>query len=131
MTPVEFLQQMAETANRHDLEAHMNLISREVGVYGVPGFEVIGYEDWYNQCQHEFANKLLKRVSYQGLNILAETPRRVMFKSIETVEGHDGSKNVCGIEFIIQKEDDGQWRVSQERILPEDELQNDQRRGVL
>lgn len=131
MRPMEFLAVMAETANNLDFEAHMNLISKEVSVYGVPDFEVITYDDWYKQCQHEFENKLLKRVSYNGLNILAETPERVMFKSVETVEGSDGSLNTSGIEFIIQKEDDGQWRVGQERILPEDELDSDKRRGAL
>ena len=131
MTPQQFLDQMAATANRHDLDAHMNLISKEVSVYGVPGFEVISYDDWYKQCSHEFENKLLKSVSYRGLNVLAQTPERVMFKSIETVEGSDGEKNTSGVEFIIQKENDGQWRVSQERILPEDELDSDLRRGAL
>ena len=109
----------------------MNLISKDVAVFGVPGFEVIGYQDWFNQCQHEFENKLLKQVSYQGLNVLAETPDRIMFKSIETVQGSDGESNSNGIEFIIQKDDDGQWRVTQERIIPEDELENDRRRGAL
>lgn len=131
MHPLEFLAAMADTANRLDLVAHMNLISKNVSVYGVPDFEVITYDDWFNQCQHEFENKLLKKVSYEGLNILAETSERVMFKSIETVEGSDGSTNTSGIEFIIQKEDDGQWRVVQERILPEDELDSDKRRGAL
>jgi len=131
MKPLEFLAVMAETANKLDLDAHMNLISKEVSVYGVPGFEVITYEDWYNQCKHEFENKLLKKVNYEGLNILAETADRVMFKSLETVEGSDGSANTSGIEFIIQKEEDGQWRVSQERILPDDELESDRRRGAL
>ena len=131
MNPLEFLAVMAETANKLDLEAHMNLISKEVSVYGVPGFEVITYEDWFNQCKHEFENKLLKKVSYEGLNILAETADRVMFKSLETVEGIDGSVNTSGIEFIVQKEDDGQWRVGQERILPDDELDSDKRRGAL
>lgn len=131
MIPMEFLAVMAETANKLDFEAHMNLISKDVSVYGVPDFEVITYDDWYKQCQHEFENKLLKRVSYDGLNILAETSDRVMFKSIETVEGSDGSINASGIEFIIQKEDDGQWRVGQERILPEEELDSDKRRGAL
>jgi len=131
MNPLEFLAVMAETANKLDLEAHMNLISRQVSVYGVPGFEVITYEDWFSQCEHEFKNKLLKKVSYEGLNILAETPERKMFKSLETVEGSDGSINTSGIEFIIQKEEDGQWRVGQERILPDDELESDKRRGAL
>lgn len=127
----EFLATMASTANTLNLDEHMNLISKQVSVFGIPGFEVIGYDDWYNQCQHEFENKLLKRVSYQGLNVLAETPDRIMFKSIETVEATDGSSNVSGIEFIIQREDDGHWRVTQERVLPAEELQSDKQRGVL
>ena len=131
MNPLEFLAVMAETANNLDFDAHMNLISKDVSVYGVPGFEVITYDDWFNQCQHEFENNMLKKVSYEGLNILAETADRIMFKSIETVEGNDGSTNTSGIEFIIQKEDDGQWRVGQERILPDDELESDKRRGAL
>ena len=131
MKAQEFLDLMASTANELDLQAHMSLISKDVSVFGVPGFEVIGYDDWYSQCEHEFANKLLKKVSYQGLNVLAETPERVMFKSIETVEGSDGAVNANGIEFIITKEDDGNWRVTQERILPDDELDNDKRRGAL
>lgn len=131
MKAQEFLELMASSANELNLNAHMGLISKDVSVFGIPGFEVIGYDDWYNQCEHEFANKLLKRVSYQGLNVLAETPDRVMFKSIETVEGSDGLANVNGIEFIITKESDGKWRVTQERILPEDELENDKRRGTL
>lgn len=131
MKPIDFLADMAESANSLDLNAHMNLISKDVSVFGVPGFEVITYDDWYKQCEYEFSNRLLKHVSYQGLNVIAETPERVMFKSIETVEGSDGSVNTSGIEFIIQKEKDGQWRVSQERILPEDELESDRRRGAL
>jgi len=126
-----FLEQMANTANALDLEAHMDLISKNVSVYGVPGFEVIGYQDWFKQCKHEFENQLLKQVSYQGMNVLAQTPDRVMFKSLETVEGSDGTVNTNGIEFIIEREQDGVWRVSQERILPEDELESDRRRGML
>ena len=131
MNAQSFLDAMASTANDLNLNDHMNMISKDVSVFGVPGFEVIGYQDWLNQCQHEFENKLLKKVSYQGLSVLAETPDRIMFKSIETVEGSDGEINSNGIEFIVQKEEDGQWRVTQERILPEDELENDQRRGAL
>lgn len=131
MKAQQFLDQMAATANALDLDAHMNLISKDVSVFGVPGFDVIGYDDWFNQCKHEFENKLLKRVSYKGLNILAETPEKVMFKSLETVEGEDGTINTSGIEFIIEKQQDGVWRVSQERVLPDDELENDLRRGAL
>lgn len=131
MKAQQFLDQMAATANALDLEAHMNLISKAVSVFGVPGFDVIGYDDWFNQCKHEFDNQLLKQVSYKGLNVLAETPDKIMFKSVETVEGSDDTINLNGIEFIIQKEQDGVWRVSQERVLAADELENDIRRGAL
>ena len=131
MNAQQFLDRMAATANALDLDAHMDMISKDVSVFGVPGFDVIGYEDWFNQCKHEFENRLLRSVSYKGLNVLAETPDRIMFKSVETVEGVDGTVNTSGIEFIIQQEDDGAWRVSQERVLPDDELENDIRRGAL
>lgn len=131
MNAQQFLDRMAATANALDLDAHMELISKDVSVFGVPGFDVIGYDDWYNQCKHEFDNRLLKQVSYKGLNVLAQTPDKIMFKSVETVEGADGTVNTNGIEFIIQQEDDGVWRVSQERVLPEDELESDIRRGAL
>ena len=35
MNPLEFLAVMAETANKLDLDAHMNLISKEVSVITV------------------------------------------------------------------------------------------------
>lgn len=131
MNAQQFLDRMVATANALDLEQHMDLVSREVSVFGVPGFDVIGYQDWFKQCKHEFENKMLNRVSYEGLNVLAQTPDKIMFKSVETVEGADGAANTSGIEFIIQKEDEGVWRVSQERVLPDDELENDIRRGAL
>ena len=60
---------------------------------------------------------------------MADTPDKVEFKSIETVEGSDGTANTGGIEFIIEVERDGEWCVSQERVLPEnDKLGNDVRR---
>ena len=62
----------------------MNLISKKVRVFGVPGFEVIDYNDWAAQCRHEFTAGLLKRVSYEGMQVRAMTPGRVMFKTKET-----------------------------------------------
>lgn len=122
MKPQEFLSAMAETASKHDLELHMNLISKDVAVFGIPGFEEISYNDWFNQCKEEFANKVLKSVSYEGLKILEESPDRVMFQTVETIEGTDGFVKVNELVVVIQEEDDGQWRVVQERVLPEDEF---------
>ncbi len=123
----DLLAALTRTASEKDHAAHMDLISRQVAVFGVPGFEVIGYDDWAAQCKHEFERNVLKKVSYSGLKVLTMTPGSVMFKTLETVEATDGTVNVNGVEIVIRKEDDGKWRVLQERILPPDELEFDKR----
>jgi len=117
----KLLQEMARSANEKDYSAYMDLISQEVSVFGIPGFDAIGYDDWARQCKHEFENNILKSVSYGPMKVVAHAPARVMFKTLETVEAHDGTCHQNGVEIIIQKEDDGKWRVLQQRILPEEE----------
>ena len=121
----EWLEASARTANAKDYDAHMNLISRKVQVFGVPGIEVIGYDDWAKQCKHEFEIGLLKKVSYDGMKVQVMTPGRVMFKTIETVEASDGTINAQGVEIVLEKEADGKWRVAQERILTREEAEHD------
>jgi ketosteroid isomerase-like protein len=48
-----------------------------------------------------------------------------MFKTFETVEGSDGTINAQGIEVLLEQEDDGQWRLVHERVLPADEAEHD------
>ena len=119
------LEALALTANAGAYAAHMDLISKEVSVYGVPGFDVIGYDDWARQCKFEFEEGLLKRVSYDGLRVVTLTPGNVLFKTTETVEGTDGTINRQGVEILIRKEADGKWRIKQERILANDEIEFD------
>lgn len=92
----------------------------------MPGFESIGYDDWANQCKHEFENNLFKQISYTGFKLRVNTDTSIMFKTYESVEASDSTINAQGIEVLIEKEDGNQWRVVQERILPADELQHDQ-----
>lgn len=120
-----WLQESARTANALNLTEHMNLISKRVSLTGVPGFESIGFDDWRAQCEHEFSNKLLKQVKYQGLKLIVETDSRVMFKTYETVEGVDGTVNAQGVEILLEQEGDGVWRLVQERVLPADETAHD------
>jgi hypothetical protein len=108
----------------------MNLISKEVSVYGVPGFDVIGYDDWARQCQHEFDEGLQQRVSHVGLQLVTVTPSNVWFKTTETLQGTDGSLNRHGGEILIRKEADAKWRVLQERILADDEMEFDSRKAT-
>ena len=121
----DMLEALALTANAGAYSSHMDLISKEVSVYGVPGFDVIGYDDWARQCKHEFDEGLLKQVSYEGLRVVTLTPGNVLFKTTETVEGTDGTINRQGVEILIRKEADGKWRIVQERILAEGEMEYD------
>lgn len=127
---VDMLEALAATANGRDYERHMALISPEVQVFGVPGFEVIGYADWARQCRHEFDHQLLRSVNYEGLKVIVATATAVLFKTVETVEGTDGTVNRHGVEILIKKEPDGVWRVSQERVLDPAETAHEQNRGL-
>ncbi len=114
-----FLAEMAETANTHNFDAHMNLISKDVKVYGVPKFDLINYNDWFNQCKKEFEDKLLLRVSYDGVHTLSETSDEITFIVVEYIEASDGHQNFNGAEFTIRKEADGCWRLVLQRITTE------------
>lgn len=117
----QWLSDSADTANSKQFQAHMNLISERVSLRGLPGYENINYEAWYKQCEDEFSNNVLKSVRYDGLKMISESQDRVVFKTVETVEGNDGKINRHGIEVLLEKEGDGIWRLVQERILPENE----------
>ncbi len=121
----DWLDALARTANTKDFAAHMDLISKQVQVFGVPGFEVIGYDDWARQSEYEFSAGILVRVSYQGLKVQAMTPGRVMFKTLETLETSDGETQTQGVEIVIVQESDGVWRVTQERVLTQEEAKFD------
>lgn len=120
----KWMQDVINTVKAHDYIAHMQLISKSVNVTGVPGFENINYDDWAKQCKHEFDNLIIKSIHYQGYKNVAETATRIMFKTYETVEATDGAINSQGIEVLLENEE-GQWRVTQQRILPEDEVKHD------
>ncbi len=116
-----WLSEISRTLAAHDHAAHMALISRNVSLLGVPGFDNIGFDDWSKQCQYEFANRLIQRVDYGKIRIRVVTEKRIMFMTYETVTAKDGSINAQGVECLLEKEDDGQWRLVQERILPPEE----------
>lgn len=122
----DWLNSVVKTVEDKNLSAHLNLISRKVNLTGVPGFESIGYDDWASQCQHEFENNLIKKIAYSGFKLRVNNDNSIMFKTYESVEAADNTVNAQGIEVIIEKEDDGQWRVIQERIMPDDETRHDQ-----
>ena len=99
-----WLSAIVDTAKKRDHPAHMNLISKKINLVGVPGFESIGYDDWANQCQHEFEHAVISDIQYQGLKVRAATDARIMFVTDETIIASDGTQNQQGIECLLEKE---------------------------
>ena len=120
----QWMTDIVETVSKRMFNEHMDLISKKVHVSGIPGFEGLGYNDWFNQCKHEFEDKVVQSVSYQGLKLLASNESQIMFKTYETVEATDGHINAQGIEVLLENEE-GNWRVVQERILTPEEVKHD------
>lgn len=128
MNPQQIAQQWmddcCQTIAQYDHAAHMNLISKQVQVFGIPGFDVIGYDDWFSQCEYEFSDKLIRQASYQGLKIRQSNDRQIMFLTNESVTAADGTVDSHPIEIVLSQEDDGHWRVTQERLLSEQEARH-------
>ena len=118
------MDQCRHTIAAYDHAAHMKLISQDVQVFGIPGFDVIGYSDWFSQCEHEFAEKLIREARYQGLKIRQSNDSQIMFLTNETIIAADGSVDTHPIEVVLTKEDDGHWRVTQERLLSDEEARH-------
>ncbi len=112
---------IVKTVSERDHKTHMNLISRKISLTGVPGYESIGYDDWSNQCEQEFNDNIITDIQYQGIKIRAATDERIMFITRETITAKDGTIISQGIECLLEKEDDGLWRLVQQRILSDDE----------
>ncbi len=126
----DFLHELARTANGKDHAAHMGMISKRVRVYGVPGFEALGYDDWYKQCQHEFAENILKSVVFDFVFTRFARPEQLMFVVSETIEATDGEVVRQTAEMLIAKESDGVWRLQQKRLLNDEEIAHLHRFGA-
>ena len=121
----QWLEDSARTASAHDFDSHMDLISKKVTVRGVPNVELVEYDAWAKQCRDEFSSKLIEQVSYRGFKFIVASNERIMFKTVETIKTNEGKSTENGLEVVLEKEDDGKWRVRQERILPPEEVAHD------
>ena len=117
----QWLTHAAESAMRKDLEGHMGMISRRVSVLGVPGFENIDYDTWYQQCRHQFENAMIASIAYKGFNLISAMATRILFTVFEVVVGADGTLNEQIVEMSLEKESDDAWRLVHERVLIEND----------
>jgi len=120
----EWLDASALTATNKQFEEHFNLISKKVRVTGVEGFESIGYDDWARASKKDFEENVIVSVSYNGMEMNATNDTQIMFKTVEMISVNDGTKRTHGIEVLLEQEDDGVWRVIQERVMKDDETRH-------
>ncbi len=111
-----WLDKLAKAATHGNVDAHLELISQSISVVNAPGKDTLDYGDWAEYCRERFRANQPIRVSYRDMRIKTMTPARVKFIATETVECPD-TVNHYGMEFIIQREDDGCWRAVQERFI--------------
>ena len=102
----------------------MRLISPDVLVFGVPGFETLDYDDWYCQCEHEFPQGLLDDLRYERVAIRSTDDEHVLFKALETTTTRDGEQIAQGVEMLLRR-DGEDWLLKQLRVLPQDEALHD------
>lgn len=113
-----WLTDIVDTASTRDHAGHMSLISKKIKLVGVPGFESIGFDDWSNQCKHEFETGLIKDIQYQGIKIKENNGARIMFITHETIIANDGTQKQQAIECLLENEENV-WRLTEQRIMNE------------
>ncbi len=112
-----------ETLGRRDVEAHMDLISKEVKVFGLANHEFVDYNFWRNQIEEQFSQGLVKSVRYYLHSVRADSDSLILFTAIEYLTDKDGMEHESPIEVGIAKEEDGVWRVIHQKVLTNDEAQ--------
>lgn len=111
-----WVSNISTSVQARDLAAHMQLVSEQVQVYGMPNHEVLNYWQWQQRRKHEFRNHALLSVNYTNIKVINSTPQRLGFSAQETMLGSDGRMVVLQKKIILQKEQQRHWRVVEEII---------------
>ena len=112
----KWLSNITETIEAKDLNAHMDLVSENVAIYGMPGGKVLSYADWRSRRQSEFKRNLLKSVTYGNLKVKTFGLRRLIFDIEEIMDGSNGDMVIINKQVVLEEEQDNKWRVVEETI---------------
>ena len=112
----KWLSNITETVKARDLHKHMNLVSENVVIYGMPKGDTLNYADWYNRRKSEFERGVLKDLTYHNLKMRNFGLRRLIFDIEEIMDGANGDMAVINKQVILEQEQDEQWRVVEETI---------------
>lgn len=112
----KWLSNITETVKSKDLHKHMDLISENVMVYGMPSGKTLGYSGWKKRRESEFKRGLIKDLSYDNLQIKNFGLRRLIFSIQEVMNGTNGDIAIINKQVVLEQEQDNHWRVVEETI---------------
>lgn len=111
-----WLKQLTRSVETRDLTAHMQLISEQVKVYGLPGGQIVDYSQWKKRRHTEFSQAQLLALGYRLINIKTIALLRLVFHVEETMQACNGMCVFIDKDIILELEADDHWRVVEERI---------------
>jgi hypothetical protein len=112
----QWLARFSYSAATWNLDEHMDLISREMQVHGLPKGGIIDYDGFKRRRSNEFTKKLLLSLTYKGVLLLNGDSEQIAFAVKETVKSTRGESYVLDKELTLRRENDGKWRAVQEQI---------------
>lgn len=113
----KWLSNITETVKEKNLQKHMDLVSENVMIYGMPKSGTLNYADWYKRRKSEFARDILKDLTYHNLKVKNFGLRRLTFSVEEIMDGTNGDMAVINKQIILEQEKDEQWRAVEETII--------------
>ncbi len=108
--------QIAETIKQRDIDAHMQLVSSEVQVFGMPSKAVIFYDEWRERRKLELKTGELLSINYTIQKIITSMPRRITFSARENLLNNKRKVIILDKMIVLEKEEDDVWRVIEETI---------------
>jgi len=127
----EWLKTFAYTVATHDIEAHLDHVSRRLQVVGLTKNGFLDYRDWTNRRRNDMREMRLLRLSYKNLKIAGLEQKRLRFYVEETIKSTNGESYEIDKDAFLEQEPDGKWRLVEEqvhtvRLLPPPRMPNQQ-----
>ena len=112
----QWLKEMCSSVQAQDLEKHMALVSKRVHVYGLPNKDSINHKQWQQRRRNEFQTQRLIGLQHGPIKIKTLGLIRMSFNIDQTLIAKEGFVYTINKDIMLEKEEDGVWRVVEETI---------------
>ena len=112
----DWLAAISHSVKNKDINDHMRLISKNVQVYGIPSIDSLNYQQWLYRRHNEFLHDKLLSLKYKIIRIKNDQQRRLGFEVEEQMIATDGRTFIINKDILLEREEDDNWRVVEEKI---------------